>query len=106
MKSFQNKSESVTDGDVSGAEEALLTALGSYITATSSAVQIKRRGTVLTIATPFAGNVTLSGKPIKTVIISFSKSSNLVEKPMKRLNVVHARSSGSVRGSKRKSSKN
>jgi hypothetical protein len=74
MQSFQEKLESEISGAAFDANEALLTALGSCIAATTSADQIKRRGTTLTIATPFVGSVILSGKPINTVIIKLGSS--------------------------------
>jgi hypothetical protein len=106
MKSFQKKSESVTDGDVRGADAALLTGISDYIAATFTAGHIKQRGTTLLIVTPFAGNATLFGKPIKTVTINFTNFSSSAKPVTKSLNVKHARSSTSARGSKRKSLKN
>jgi hypothetical protein len=106
MQSFQDKSESEISGDAFDANEALLTALGSCIAATTSDDQIKRRGTTLTIATPFVGSVILSGKLISTVIIKLGSSLSSAKPVAKRLNVVHVPSSSSARSSKRKSLKN
>jgi hypothetical protein len=50
MQSFQNKSESEITGDAYAAGEALRTALGAYIAATSGAGLIKQRGTTLSIS--------------------------------------------------------
>jgi predicted signal transduction protein with EAL and GGDEF domain len=66
MQSFHDKSESEISGAAFDANEALLTALGSCIAATTSADQIKRRGMILRIGTPFVGSVILSGNYLRS----------------------------------------
>jgi hypothetical protein len=105
MISSANKSDNEISGYVRDANETFLTALGFYITVISGSAAIKQRGTTLSIAMPSVGNVTLSGRSLKMVHISFGKSTSSAKKALTPSKGKPAQSSSSANGSKRVNSK-